>query len=90
MKHWTISALLLFFVALGFLSLQVLAIAPAELAEEAVTFEEREEPSPKDPIRRGQTGGKKTRRPFLTTSAFIRAPLNSHLGNIHLLQVFRV
>ena len=90
MKRWTISTLLLFFVALGFLSMQVLAIASAEFAEEAVTAEEREEPGPKDPIRRVQTGGEKTRRPFLTVSAFIRSTLNTHPGNIHLLQVFRV
>ena len=90
MKRWTISTLLLFFVALGFLSMQVLALAPAEFAEEVVTAEEREEPGPKDPLRRVQAGGKKTRQAFLSMSAFIRSTLNPHPGNIHLLQVFRV
>jgi hypothetical protein len=89
-KPWTISTLLLFFVALGFLSMQVLAIAPAEFAEEAVIAEEREEPGPKDPIRRIQTGGKKARRHLLAFSAFIRSTLNAYPGNIHLLQAFRV
>jgi hypothetical protein len=87
-KPWTISTLLLFFVALAFLSMQVLAIAPAELAEEAVTAEEREEP--KDPIRRVQTGGKQPRRHFLDVSASIRSTLNIYPGNIHLLQAYRV
>lgn len=90
MKLWTISTLLLFFVTLGLLSMQVLALAPAEFAEEAVTIEEREETDPKDPIRRVQAGGKKTRQAFLAKSAFIRSTLNPHPGNIHLLQAFRV
>lgn len=90
MKLWTISTLLLFFVTLGLLSMQVLALAPAEFAEEAVTAEEREESGPKDPMRRVQNGGKKSRQAFLTLSAFIRSTLNTHPGNIHLLQVFRV
>lgn len=90
MKHSIIAALLLFFVTLGFASMQVLAIAPAEFAEEVVTGEEREEPGPKDPTRRVKTVGTKTRRPFLTVSAFIRSTLDIHPGNIHLLQVLRV
>ena len=68
--------------------MQVLAIAPAEFAEEAVTAEEREEP--KDPIRRVQTGGKNPWRHFLAVSTFIRSTLNIYPGNIHLLQAFRV
>ena len=67
--------------------MQVLAIAPADFAEEAVTAEEREEPSPKDPTRRVPTAGKKL---FLSISALIRSTLNTYPGNIHLLQVFRV
>jgi hypothetical protein len=70
--------------------MQVLALAPAEFAEEAVTIEERKETDPKDPIRRVQAGRKKTRQAFLTLSAFIRSTLNPHPGSIHLLQVFRV
>jgi hypothetical protein len=70
--------------------MQVLALAPADFAEETVTSEEREEPSPKDPNRRVPTGGKKARRSLLIISAFIRSTLNSYPGNIHLLQVFRV
>jgi hypothetical protein len=69
--------------------MQVLALAPAEF-EEAVTAEEREEPGSKDPMRRVKNHRKKTRQAFLTMSAFIRSTLNTHPGNIHLLQVFRV
>jgi hypothetical protein len=89
-KRWIISTLLLFFVTLGFLSMGVLTVVPAELAEGSVTIEEREETDPKDPTRRVQTDGKKHRRSFCSIAAFIRSTLNTHPGNIHLLQAFLV
>ena len=91
MKLSVISALLLFFVGLGFLSAQTLLLAtPAEFAETA-SPEEKDEQSPKDPIlRRGQTRGKKSLLSLTDISAVIQSAVNSHPGNLHLLQVFRV
>ena len=90
MKKSLVASLLLFFVSLSFLGTEVLAMEPAELAGEAETTEEREEPNPKDPTRRVQTGGKNAHGSFLALSTFLRSILNSCPGNIHLLQVFRV
>jgi hypothetical protein len=85
-----ISALLLFFVGLGFLGTQTLLLStPAEFADTAAP-EEKDEQSLKDPILlRGQTRGKKTLS-LTHISAVIQSALNSHPGNLHLLQVFRV
>lgn len=91
MKYSITSALLLLAIVLCFLGTQVLAIAPAEFAGEAVTADEREEQGQNDPLsRRARTGGKKFRQSFLNSSTLIRSTVNINPENIHLLQVFRV
>ena len=91
MKYSIASALLLFVIALCFLGTQVLAMAPAEFAGEAVTGEEREEQGHTDPLsRRVRTDGKKFTQSSLNSSTLIRSIVNINPGNIHLLQVFRV
>jgi hypothetical protein len=85
-----LSSLLLFFVALGFLSPQLLAVTPAELGGEAVGAEEREESPKESTARRVRSAARIGAQPFLNISDLIRFCSTVYRGNIHLLQVFLV
>jgi hypothetical protein len=88
-KTSVVSTLLLLFIALSFLSTQVLGlVAPAEVTE-AASSEDKEEENLKDSLSaRLKARGKNLL--FADLSAFMRSALDSYPGNLHLLQVFRV
>jgi hypothetical protein len=105
MKRSILSTLLLFFVALDFAGTRTLAIviAPTEVAEGDLASEERDQQILKS--RRSQDRSKKSQRPFITISSFIRSAsdlaraalrsrpfLQSDFSpdNSQLLQVFRI
>lgn len=90
MKHSLLYSLLLFFVAVGFLSPQLLAMTPAELAGETVTVEEREEGLKESTARRVRSGARIGTQPPLNISDLIRSCSTVYRGNIHLLQVYLV
>jgi hypothetical protein len=89
-KRSLVCSLLLFFVAVGFLSPQLLAVTPAELAGETVTAEEREEGLKETTARRVRAGARFGRQSPLNISDLIRSCSTVYRGNIHLLQVFLV
>jgi hypothetical protein len=86
-KHSLVSSLLLVLVALGFFNPQLLAMAPAELAGETVTAEEREEGLKELTARRVRAGARIGTQPPLNISDLIRSCSTVYRGNIHLLQV---
>ena len=92
MKRSVICLLLLLFIALSFLSTQVLAlVAPAEATEAAGASEDKEEQNLKDSLAgRVRSRGKTALRSLVDLAAFMRSSLDSYPGNLHFLQVFRV